>query len=60
MGSRKTGEGTGEGENPERLIQAKGRVVEVSLSSASFLPRAKSYLHSPVSFPGAQHLKPVT
>ncbi len=53
VGSQKTGEGIREGENPERVTPAKGRVVEVSLSSASFLPQTKSYLHFPAPFPWA-------
>lgn len=60
VGSQKTEERIGEGENPERVNTAKGQVVEVSLSSASFLPQTKSYLHFPVPFPQARHLKPVT
>lgn len=41
------------GENPERVTPAKDQVVEVSLSSASFLPQTKSYLHFSAPFPGA-------
>lgn len=49
-----------EGENLESMTLVRGRMVEVSLSIASFLAQTKSYLHFPVPFLGARHLKPVT
>lgn len=60
VGSQKTDERTGQGEDRERMTTARGQVVEDSLSSASFLPQAESSLHFPVPLPRARHLKPVT
>lgn len=70
-GSSKKGFGGGKFENRRKKIKegglnqqwetpAKILVVEMSLLSVSFLPQTKSYLHFPVPFPGAKHLKPVT
>lgn len=51
--SQKTGETISEGESREMVTLVVGWVVEVSLSTASFLLQAKSYLHFPVPFPEA-------